>query len=459
MPPSVKVDVMRFLLLAFFLAVLAPPVLPAWSAPTAAGGETAGASLDSLHKRFDALRQDAKRGALRDNWLRLIEDLNRLSAQSRGNAKARTSFLAARAQEELSHRSFNAQDRIRAIDAYAAVAKNFPKHDLAPSSLYRQAYLLGAILGRTEKAAAVLAALQKNYPRSLAAKDGRALQARLSAGAEPAATRPPAAAARPPAAAAPGQGASSGRKSPVPRNRNGEPAPEDIMEQLGLTVRTIMLDPGHGGKDPGCTANKLVEADFTLDMARRIGPLLTKKGFTVLYTRTDNRFLSLPDRTEMANKKKVDLFISIHLNANPSSAVHGLETYYLNEAKTNEAAKVASRENGVSVRNISDLQFILTDVMLSAKLEESRALAQCVHKAILDSLRAGRWTASDNGVRSAPFHVLMGARMPAILLEFGYASNAREAQNLRTGAFLQRQAEGVAQGIAAYKEQLAKIAR
>jgi N-acetylmuramoyl-L-alanine amidase len=231
------------------------------------------------------------------------------------------------------------------------------------------------------------------------------------------------------------------------------------MEQLGLTVNTILLDPGHGGKDPGCVANKLVEKDFSLRMAKRIGALLEKKGFTVLYTRTGDRFVSLPARPEMANAKNADLLISLHLNANSAASVRGLETYYLSEARTGDAAKVAARENGVSLQNISDLQVILTDLMLNAKQEESHALALCVQKAILGSLQNARLAAVDGGVRSAPFYVLMGARMPAILVEFGYASNSRDAANLQSEKFLQRQAEGVVDGILAYKEQLAKTVR
>ncbi|MDR2075961.1 MAG: N-acetylmuramoyl-L-alanine amidase [Desulfovibrio sp.] len=231
------------------------------------------------------------------------------------------------------------------------------------------------------------------------------------------------------------------------------------MERLGLGVHTIMLDPGHGGKDPGCLANKLVEKDFTLDMAKRIGALLEKKGFAVLYTRSGDTFISLADRPDLANKERADLFISLHLNANPDASVRGLETYYLSEARTGDAAKVAARENGVSLQNISDLQVILTDLMLSAKLKESRSLARCVQQAVLGGLREAGLSIGNGGVRSAPFYVLMGTRMPAVLVEFGYATNAREAANLLSEKFLQRQAEGVVNGILAYKEQLAKSMR
>ena len=228
------------------------------------------------------------------------------------------------------------------------------------------------------------------------------------------------------------------------------------MEQLGLTVQTIMIDAGHGGNDPGARSAGIIEKTFTLAMAKRVGALLNKEGFTVLYTRTSDTYISLQTRPDMANNKKADLFISIHVNANTKPGIRGLETYYLDEAKTQDAATVAARENGVSVKNISDLQFILTDLMLSSKVKESHHLADCVHKGILKKLRGAKFAAPDNGVRSAPFYVLVGARMPAILVEFGYITNTHDAANLKNDAYLQRQAEGLVQGVLQYKAELAK---
>lgn len=244
------------------------------------------------------------------------------------------------------------------------------------------------------------------------------------------------------------------------RTKSGGKSPakgDTLMEQLGLTVQTIMIDAGHGGKDPGAMAGGITENEFTLAMAKRLGAALQARGFTVLYTRANNKFISLQDRPDIANHKKADLFISIHVNANANPDVCGLETYYLDMAKTQSAAVVAARENAVSVKNISDLQVILADLMLSSKIEESHELARFVHNGILGKVRRANFAAPDNGVRSAPFYVLVGARMPAILVECGYATNKGDAQNLRSDKFLQSQAEGLADGIAAYKAKLAKV--
>jgi N-acetylmuramoyl-L-alanine amidase len=251
--------------------------------------------------------------------------------------------------------------------------------------------------------------------------------------------------------------AGSGQDKTRTGGGKGVPRENSLMEQLGLTVRTIMIDAGHGGKDPGAMTGGFVERDFTLAMARRLGALLQARGFSVLYTRTGNKYLPLQDRPDAANRRKADLFISVHLNANANPEIRGLEVYYLDMAKTQNAALVAARENAVSVKNISDLQVILTDLVLSSKLEESRELARLVHDGMLARVRRAGSGAQDNGVRSAPFYVLMGARMPAILIECGYASNAEDARNLRSEKFLQSQAEGVLDGILAYKAKLAKM--
>ena len=235
-------------------------------------------------------------------------------------------------------------------------------------------------------------------------------------------------------------------------------AQESLAEQLGLTVETVMLDAGHGGRDPGTMTGKIVERQFTLKMAKLVGSLLRKNGFTVLYTRSGDRFLSLEERTVAANDKKADLFISLHANANNDSTVQGLETYYLDMAKTKGAATVAARENAVSAGKVSDLQFILTDLTLNTKLEESHELASCIHKGILGQIRKARYGFHDNGVRSAPFYVLTGARMPAVLVEFGYVTNKDDAAKLSSDRFLQYQAAGLVDGIVAYKDKVARVA-
>lgn len=395
--------------------------------------------VDLFVAEFNTLTQDAKRGGRRDLWLALEKKGASLQAKSKGEQAAIAALYRARAWQELGNRSFLASDHQEAANLFGAVADTYGNSTVAPESLLRQATVLRDKLGDRQGAQKALERLVRSYPKSREASRAKAILANdaKSGGAT--------------------DGKSSvtgtaGRKGGSTKSGSGS-----VMEQLGLTVQTIMLDPGHGGKDPGAMGGGIVERQFTLAMAKRVGGLLEKRGFTVLYTRTGNAYISLQDRPDIANNKKVDLFISLHINASNSPSVRGLETYYLDEAKTQDAAVVAARENAVSVKNINDLQFILTDLMLSYKVKESRHLAQCVHRGILQKVRASKLSAHDNGVRSAPFYVLMGARMPAILVEFGYITNTGELASLKSEAYLQRQAEGLVEGVLRYRAELAKM--
>ena len=231
----------------------------------------------------------------------------------------------------------------------------------------------------------------------------------------------------------------------------------DLVEQLGLSVRTIMLDAGHGGKDPGAQGNGLVEKDVNLRMALILGKTLQERGFKVIYTRTTDVFLPLEERTALANSQKADLFLSLHCNAHTDPSMCGLETYSLNLARTPDAVRVAARENSMSDRNISDLQMILTDLMLTSKIKESVDLAHGVHRRGLASIRRV-WTVADHGNREAPFYVLMGAKMPSALLEIGYITNRTEAARLKSDAYLRTLSRGITEGVIAYKAQIERYA-
>lgn len=226
-----------------------------------------------------------------------------------------------------------------------------------------------------------------------------------------------------------------------------------LMEQLGLKVRTIMIDPGHGGKDPGAIANGVREKDVNLRMAKIMGKMLQAQGFTVHYTRTTDKFIPLEERTAMANAKAADLFISIHCNAYKDARVKGLEVYYLNLATDAQAVRVAARENGVSAKKISDMQFILSDLMLNSKINESRQMASLVEKEALKKVRT-QYKMSTHGTKGAFFYVLTGARMPSILVELGYLTNKQEAALLNSDKYLTLMAQGLVNGVVAYKKKL-----
>jgi N-acetylmuramoyl-L-alanine amidase len=230
-----------------------------------------------------------------------------------------------------------------------------------------------------------------------------------------------------------------------------------LVEQLGLKVRTIMIDAGHGGKDPGAVANGVQEKDINLRMARILGRSLQEQGFEVHFTRTTDKFLPLEERTAMANAKNADLFISLHCNALKDASVRGLEVYYLNLATDAQAVRVAARENGVSAKKISDMQFILSDLMLNSKINESRQMASLVEQETVRAMRARHGLVS-HGSKGAFFYVLTGARMPSILVELGYLTNAAEARSLDSDAYLADLAKGLTSGVLTYKKKLERFA-
>ncbi|MGW8194408.1 MAG: N-acetylmuramoyl-L-alanine amidase [Desulforhopalus sp.] len=234
--------------------------------------------------------------------------------------------------------------------------------------------------------------------------------------------------------------------------KSSPPVPLTLAQQLGLGVKKIIIDPGHGGKDPGAMAFGMKEKDIVLHIAKKLAPVLQKElHCEVLLTRTDDSFIPLEERTAIANTQNGDLFVSLHINAHPSTRVRGLETYYLNLTTNAEAMRVAARENATSTHQMSDLQDILSDIMKNSKISESSRLAQQVHNSILSEAETKGYSDIKNlGVKQAPFYVLIGAQMPAILIEIAFISNEEDATNLRDTKFIQMLTQEIADGIKAY---------
>lgn len=246
--------------------------------------------------------------------------------------------------------------------------------------------------------------------------------------------------------------------SPAAREQNkkvesdpGTP-PLSLAQQLGLGVRKIVLDPGHGGKDPGAMAFGMKEKDIVLSIAKQLAPIIEKElHCEVLLTRDSDVFIPLEERTAIANTSNADLFVSLHINAHPSNKVRGLETYYLNLTTNAEAMRVAARENATSTHQMSDLQDILSDIMKNSKIHESSRLAQQVHNSIVtEAVHKGFADIKNLGVKQAPFYVLIGAEMPAILIEIAFISNEQDVKNLQNPTFVSMLTQEIAYGIRAY---------
>ena len=245
------------------------------------------------------------------------------------------------------------------------------------------------------------------------------------------------------------------KKRPVRKGFRKAEGPEktaSLAKQLGLNVRRIVIDPGHGGKDPGCNIRGGVkEKNIVLSIARLLAKKIRKKiGCEVILTRNKDTFISLEQRTAIANIKKADLFVSLHINAHKNRKIWGLETYFLNMATDERAVMVAARENATSEKNISDLQTILNDLMLNTKIHESSKLAHEVQKGMVYSIKKRYKKAKSLGVKQAPFYVLIGAQMPAILIETGFLTNPTEKKRLMSKKYQENVAEGICTGISSY---------
>lgn len=213
----------------------------------------------------------------------------------------------------------------------------------------------------------------------------------------------------------------------------------------------IVLDPGHGGHDPGAIGRMgLKEKDVNLDIALRVRDLL-KEDFEVFMTRENDVFISLDERTAFANSKNADLFVSIHTNSNRKRNVNGIETYFLNWTDDEEALKVAARENGISLqamKNFSNLvDLIKMDLETQAKRDSSMILASAIHGELKNNI--GR---PSNGIKKGPFYVLYTAKMPCVLVEVSYISNLEEERLLNSSAYRESLAKAIANGIRKFFE-------
>jgi N-acetylmuramoyl-L-alanine amidase len=234
-----------------------------------------------------------------------------------------------------------------------------------------------------------------------------------------------------------------------------------LTRTLGLKIGRIVIDPGHGGHDTGTIGpTGLMEKDLCLDVALRLGKIIQQKlpGADIIFTRSDDTFIPLEERTHIANESKADLFISIHANSSPDHGARGVETYYLNLKGSPEAMEVAARENAVSQEGVHDLEDLVKQIARTEKIDESKELAEDVQDSLAKRIQKTARPVRNRGVRKAPFVVLIGAGMPSILTEISFLSNPSDEQLLKKPEHRQRVAEGLYLGVAAYLQSLNSMA-
>ena len=217
-------------------------------------------------------------------------------------------------------------------------------------------------------------------------------------------------------------------------------------------IRKIVLDPGHGGKDPGAIGiGGVAEKDLVLSIAKKLAAKLTSElGIEVILTRKDDRYVPLEDRTATANAEDADLFISLHMNASPNLEARGLETYYLDNTSDEASIRLAARENSTSRKNISDLQFILSDMLQNVKLEDSISLAHHLQGALVKGMSRKMSDVKDLGVKKALFYVLVGARMPSVLVEMFFITNRVEGRAMNDEGHQEAMVDALLDGIRKY---------
>jgi N-acetylmuramoyl-L-alanine amidase len=242
-------------------------------------------------------------------------------------------------------------------------------------------------------------------------------------------------------------------KITAPGKDRNSPDTASIAKQLALGVDRIVIDPGHGGKDYGAPGylKGVHEKKIVLAIAKKLAEKIRRElGCEVILTRKGDTYLTLEERTAIANTKRGDLFISIHANASRNKRAFGIETYFLNLTTDDESITVAARENATSEKNISELQTILNDLLQNAKINESSRLATYVQKELCHTMKEKYNRIKDKGVKRAPFYVLIGAQMPAILIETSFISNKTECLRLKDASYQRALCDGIVNGIRKY---------
>lgn len=225
-----------------------------------------------------------------------------------------------------------------------------------------------------------------------------------------------------------------------------------MTRALGLKIRRVVIDPGHGGRDEGTRGPAgLKEKDLVLDVSKRLGELVEQSiGAEVVFTRDDDRYVPLERRTQIANEHHADLFLSIHANSSSLKIAGGVETYYLSFTTSKAALELASRENAASERSVFELKEILQKIALKDKVDESRDFAVKVQSSLFSLAAKNNPALRNRGVKKAPFIVLIGAQMPSVLAEIGFVSNPKEEALLKTPAQRQKIAEALLKGMESY---------
>ncbi|MBI2343613.1 MAG: N-acetylmuramoyl-L-alanine amidase [Deltaproteobacteria bacterium] len=398
--------------------------------------DTPEGAYDKGRRCYYDLLASPERQQRRDQWERCIGQFLEIAATFRDRAEgADAQFSAAKTYELLYRASHNPEDLRRAQTEYRLVAQRFRGSRLADDALYRISIIDWEGFHAKEPAMQHLHQLVRRHPKGdMAASAQRAL-------------------------AALEQTPQRFRFAPGLLEIPSTDVARTLREQLSTPPPAhpamachVILDPGHGGKDPGARGpGGTMEKTVTLEIAKRVQAVLAHHvPCTISLTRTSDRTVTLDERNSMAGRRQADLFVSIHANAALRPEARGIQTYYLNNASDEASARLAARENASAGKTLSDLEHIVSTMLQNAFTESSQQLAETVHQSLIHRLQRTYDRIADQQVRSALFYVLVGAKSPAILVETSYLSNPEEERRLQSTPYQDAVAEGIADGIAQF---------
>ncbi len=408
------------------------------------------------------LTRDATLRKDKANWLKVVKEFDDIATTYPDSSLApKALYMEGKLYEQIYGHFSKKHDLKSALEAYKTVIRKYPDSTIAPDALFREAKVYEVRLGEKKKAIELYYEIVKKYPKGdISLKARKALNSieKNKNGCEEKA---------PDVDNQEGndlkQKETKQSDKTLDRNKDAITVDKDdtpsqvtsdqssATKRLSRKISKIVIDPGHGGKDPGAVGpHGEREKDITLAIGKALAKRLREEDFEVFLTRDEDIFIPLEERTAFANNKKADLFISIHVNSNPKKSLDGVETYFLNMTKDTYAIKVAATENATVTKSLSDLQFIINDLMLNSKINESSKFATYVQNSIISSHRKSDHTCQNHGVKQALFFVLVGAQMPAILIETGFITNPTESKLLQKESYQNSIIDGIIHGIHAY---------
>lgn len=449
-----------------------------WPGPGWGAGDPAEEGYQEARSGYYELKGNEKRRRLRHHWLQLAQKFEQVASRHPRSPRAPDAlYTAGELYAELSRISGNPEDVQAAAAAYRRLLKAHPSHRLSDDGALALARIHAHRTGDPEAARRVLLLALAGQPKGDQVPELRALLKALPASPRPS---PDSRQSSPPARLAlptlreiqeklrevrVGKSEKVSQQDAAERLRQAEPALRageevTLAEQLGLKLRRVVIDAGHGGHDTGAIGpSGKLEKDVTLAISQRLGQRLLSAGLEVVLTRERDRFLSLEERADLANQERGDLFISLHCNSAPSRNLRGVETYSLNIAADRYSVRLAARENASSEKGMNELQYILADLATKANTDESSRLAEQVQKGLVSALAQRHPGVKDLGHKQALFFVLLGARMPSILVETSFLSNPEEEKLLASEGYQAEVAEAIAQAVLEFFRERVQLAK